>query len=53
MDGHDAQHAGDGSPRIREFLYVSKSPVMVKERELDYARSFPTNLTREAIAQQI
>jgi hypothetical protein len=34
-------------------FYGSKSPVMVKERELDYSRSFPTNLTREAIAQQI
>jgi len=27
-------------------FYSSKSPVMVKERELDYSRSFPTNLTR-------
>jgi hypothetical protein len=34
-------------------FYASKSPVMVKERELDYSRSFPTNLTRDAIAQQI
>lgn len=34
-------------------LYVSKSPVMVKERELDYSRSFSTNLTPDAIAQQI
>ena len=34
-------------------FYVSKSPVMVKERELDYSRSFPTNLTRDAIAPQI
>jgi len=34
-------------------FYVSKSPVMVKERELDYSRSFSTNLTRDAIAQQI
>ena len=34
-------------------LYGSKSPVMVKERELDYSRSFSTNLTREVIAQRI
>jgi len=34
-------------------FYASKSPVMVKERELDYSRSFPTNVTRDAIAQQI
>ena len=34
-------------------FYASKSPAMVKERELDYSRSFPTNLTRDAIAQQI
>src|SRR5258706_10315632 len=34
-------------------FYASKSPVTVKERELDYSRSFPTNLTRDAIAQQI
>jgi hypothetical protein len=34
-------------------FYTSKSPVMVKERELDYSRSFPTNLTRDTIAQQI
>jgi hypothetical protein len=34
-------------------FYASKSPVMVKDHELDYSRSFPTNLTREAIAQQI
>ena len=34
-------------------FYASKSPVMVKERELDYSRSFPTNLTRDAIAPQI
>ena len=30
-----------------------QSPVMAKERELDYSRSFPTNLTRDAIAQPI
>ena len=33
--------------------FYDKSPVMVKERELDYSRSFSTNLTRDAIAQQI
>jgi hypothetical protein len=40
----------------QEYLnsfYTSKSPVLVKERELDYSRSFPTNLTRDVIAQQI
>ena len=34
-------------------LYASKNPAMVAERELDYSRSFPTNLTREQIGQQI
>lgn len=34
-------------------FYASKTPVLVKERELDYSRSFTTNLTRDAIAQQI
>src|SRR5262245_29012244 len=34
-------------------FYASKSPALVKERELDYSRSFPTNPTRDAIAQQI
>jgi len=34
-------------------FYVSKSPVMVKERKLAYSRSFQTNMTREAIAQTI
>jgi len=34
-------------------FYVSKSPMMVKERELDYSRFFSTNVAREAIAQQI
>jgi hypothetical protein len=34
-------------------FYGSKSPILAKERELDYSRSFPTNLTRDAIAQQI
>ena len=34
-------------------FYPSKNPVLVKERELDYSRSFPTNLTRDAIAKQI
>ena len=35
------------------LLYSSKNPAMVTERELDYSRSFPTNLTREEIAGQI
>jgi hypothetical protein len=34
-------------------FYPSQSPVLVKERQLDYSRSFPTNLTRDAIAKQI
>jgi hypothetical protein len=34
-------------------FYGSKSPAMVTERELDYSRSFPTNVSREQIAQQI
>jgi hypothetical protein len=34
-------------------FYRSKSPVLVKERELDYSRAFPANLTREVIAHQI
>ena len=34
-------------------LYPSKSPAMTTERELDYTRSFPTNLTREEIGLQI
>ena len=34
-------------------FYPSKSPTMVTERELDYARAFPTNATREHIGQQI
>jgi len=34
-------------------FYSSKGPAMVKERELDYTRSFPTNLTRDEIARQI
>ena len=34
-------------------FYSSKSPTMVTERELDYTRSFPTNVTREQIGQQI
>lgn len=33
--------------------YGSERPTLVKEHELDYSRSFPTNMTREAIAQQI
>jgi hypothetical protein len=34
-------------------LYGSKSPNMVTARELDYSRSFLTNMTREEIGQQI
>jgi hypothetical protein len=34
-------------------FYPSKSPAMVTERELDYARAFPTNVTREYMGQQI
>src|SRR5678815_5514877 len=34
-------------------FYTSKSPVLVKERELDYSRAFPPDLTRDVIAQQI
>jgi hypothetical protein len=34
-------------------FYVSKSPVMLKERELDYSRTFSTNLTSDTIAQTI
>src|SRR5262245_16409659 len=34
-------------------FYSSKNPAMVKEHELDYSRSFPTNLTREQIGLQI
>src|SRR5262245_25020121 len=34
-------------------FYASKSPALVTERELDYTRSFPTNMTRDEIAQQI
>jgi hypothetical protein len=34
-------------------FYPSKSPAMVTERELDYTRSFPTNMTREEIGRQI
>jgi hypothetical protein len=40
----------------REFVasfYPSKSPALLTERELDYSRSFPTNITREEIALQI
>ncbi len=40
----------------REFvssLYASKNPALVTERELDYSRSFPTNVTREQIGKQI
>jgi hypothetical protein len=34
-------------------FYPSKSPALITERELDYTRSFPTNLAREQIGQQI
>lgn len=34
-------------------FYGSKTPAMVTERELDYSRSFPTNITRDEIARQI
>lgn len=34
-------------------FYASKSPALTTERELDYARSFPTNVGREEIARQI
>ncbi len=40
----------------REYVnsfYSSKNPTLVTERELDYTRSFPTNMTREQIAPQI
>jgi hypothetical protein len=40
----------------REYVlsfYPSKSPAMVTDRQLDYTHSFPTNATREQIAQQI
>jgi len=34
-------------------FYPSKSPALVTERELDYTRSFPTNVAREQIGLQI
>jgi len=40
----------------REFVrsfYSSPTPAMVKERELDYSRSFPPAATREQIGKQI
>jgi hypothetical protein len=40
----------------RDFVlsfYPSKSPAMIRERELDYTRSFPATATREQTAQQI
>jgi hypothetical protein len=40
----------------REYVnsfYSSKNPALMTERELDYTRSFPTNMTREEIAPQI
>jgi hypothetical protein len=40
----------------REYVasfYPTKNPPMVIERELDYSRSFPADLAREQIGQQI
>src|SRR3974390_3139687 len=40
----------------REFVYSfypSKQPAMFTEREFDYSRSFPTNSTRDQIAEVI
>jgi hypothetical protein len=40
----------------REYVasfYPTKSPAMVKERELDYSRTFSTNMPREEIARQV
>lgn len=34
-------------------FYGSERPVLVKDRELDYSRSFPSSQTPDAIAQQI
>jgi hypothetical protein len=34
-------------------FYATKDPVLVAERELDYTRTFPTNLTREEIGRQV
>jgi len=34
-------------------FYPSKDPVLVKERESEYTRSFPATATREQIAKQI
>jgi hypothetical protein len=34
-------------------FYSSRNPALVAERELDYSRSFPTNMAREQIGQQI
>jgi len=34
-------------------FYPSKSPTMVTERKLDYARLFPTNVTREQIGPSL
>jgi hypothetical protein len=34
-------------------FYPSKSPALVTERELDYTRSFPTNMAREQIGLQV
>jgi hypothetical protein len=37
---------------VKSF-YGSESPALVKERDMDYSRSFSPNLTRDAIAQQV
>ena len=40
----------------REFVvsfYPTKTPVLTKERELDYSRSFPADATPQQIGQQI
>lgn len=34
-------------------FYPTKSPALTTERELDYSRSFPTNMTREEIGLRI
>jgi hypothetical protein len=36
-----------------QSFYPSKSPAMVKERELDYVRTFPPNATREQVAAAV
>jgi len=39
--------------RLVESFYDSKNPAFVTERQLDYTRSFPTNMAREEIGRQI